>query len=303
MPFQALTADDTVAALSQIGVDVSADEIQIERREERWLVLLPDERIGWFAATNVGRDVLANDRRVLRLVEERCTFESPRILAEHPSTEFDVRAMVKGASDPFQLYAAACSDSNVAEQMGARIGEMLAELHTTILRADIEHVVQHKPSWPEDKAWILERLPQVVDDGELIEKANEALTRYERVQVDDADRVLIHGDLGLHAIAYNPNTFQVNGLFDFEGAAYADRHHDFRYLMFGGVSTLLDSALDVYQNITRRTLDRSRIYLYNAACALSYLAFRVGHSPDERWCGRTLRDDLQWTGDALESIR
>jgi aminoglycoside phosphotransferase (APT) family kinase protein len=46
------------------------------------------------------------------------------------------------------------------------------------------------------------------------------------------DRALVHGDLGLHNLALDPETDAVNGVFDYDGAAWADRHHDFRYLPF-----------------------------------------------------------------------
>jgi len=38
------------------------------------------------------------------------------------------------------------------------------------------------------------------------------------------DRALVHGDLGLHNLALDPETDAVNGVFDYDGAAWADRH-------------------------------------------------------------------------------
>jgi aminoglycoside phosphotransferase (APT) family kinase protein len=215
--------------------------------------------------------------------------------------------MVPGASDPVVLFKAADGSPAIARQMGTQIGSMLAELHTKIAVADIENVVQYKPDWPESRAWILERLPSVIDgcsfNGSLIAKADEVLRRCESLRIDDEDRVLIHGDLGIHAMAYDPDSFRINGLFDFEGAAYADRHHDFRYLILGNSTTMLDAALSEYERITHRILNRDRIFLYHAACALSYLAFRVGHAPEEDWCGRTLEGDLKWSREAVGAIR
>jgi len=49
-------------------------------------------------------------------------------------------------------------------------------------------------------------------------------------------------------------------------------------------------------------IDRSRVRLYNAACAISFLAFRRGVPPDARSCGRTLAEDLRWVRFALSSI-
>jgi hypothetical protein len=74
----------------------------------------------------------------------------------------------------------------------------------------------------------------------------------------------------------------VRGVFDYDSAAWADRHHDFRYLVF---------------SFERE--DRRRIWLYNAACAASFLAFRRGVPPERKWCGRTLDEDLRWVRRAL----
>lgn len=301
MPFSELNSVDAIALLAEVGVDFSPTEGAIERRGERWIVRLSEQRVAWFA-TLTGRDTLLADRSVLRLIEARCNFRAPRILVEHSSGDFDVRAMVPGASDPFVLFKAASGSPAIARQIGIQIGSMLAELHTKIAAADIESVVQHKPDWPESRTWIVERLPRVVDDRSLIEKADHVLRRCESLRIDDEDRVLIHGDLGMHALAYDADSFRINGLFDFEGAAYADRHHDFRYLIFGNSTTMLDAALTEYERITHRILNRDRIFLYHAACALSYLAFRVGHTPEEDWCGRTLEEDLKWSKGAVGNI-
>jgi hypothetical protein len=51
-----------------------------------------------------------------------------------------------------------------------------------------------------------------------------------------------------------------------------------------------------------RTIDRQRVQLYNAACAITYLAFRDGHAPEEAWCGRTLEQDLRWSRWAIGKV-
>ena len=96
---------------------------------------------------------------------------------------------------------------------------------------------------------------------------------------------------------------RVNGIFDYDGAAWADRHHDFRYLLFDvSREDMLDAALAVYEPATGRKLDRGRIRLYHAACAISYLAFRSGTRPEQKSCGRTLAEDLRWVRIALSKI-
>jgi hypothetical protein len=52
----------------------------------------------------------------------------------------------------------------------------------------------------------------------------------------------------------------VNGVFDYDGAAWADRHQDFRYLLFDiGREDMLDAAPEVYEPAAGRHLDRGRI--------------------------------------------
>jgi aminoglycoside phosphotransferase (APT) family kinase protein len=129
------------------------------------------------------------------------------------------------------------------------------------------------------------------------------IERYEAVSVGTKDRALVHGDVGLHNLAVDPLTDTVNGIFDYDSAAWADRHHDFRYLLFDvDREDMLDSALEVYESDTRHQISRDRVRLYNAACAISYLAFRLGTPPDQRSCGRTLAEDLQWVRAALSKL-
>src|SRR5688572_29246030 len=132
MPFHSLNIDNAVAALSQVGIRVDSAQIKIEPREERWLVRLPEDRIAWFASSAIGRETLLADRQVLRLIESRCAFHAPRILAEDRGGDFDIRAMVPGASDPVALYSAAHNNPQIAKQVGTSIGRMLGELHTRI---------------------------------------------------------------------------------------------------------------------------------------------------------------------------
>ena len=69
------------------------------------------------------------------------------------------------------------------------------------------------------------------------------------------DRALVHGDVGLHNLAFDPQSDTINGIFDYDGAAWADRHNDFRYLLFDVArEDMLDSALEVYEPATGREI-------------------------------------------------
>ena len=115
-------------------------------------------------------------------------------------------------------------------------------------------------SWPNSCDWIRDRLPDVVEDRELLRHAEKVLQVYEGLNVDPSDCVLVHSDVGLHNVAVDDATDAVNGIFDYDSAAWADRHHDFRYLVFDfGEDNLLEAALSVYEPIVGRTIDVLRV--------------------------------------------
>jgi hypothetical protein len=289
-------------ALRSADLVCAPHEIAITRRDERWAVFVPGERVAWFPASELGSRQLAFERQVLRLVGQRCSFQVPRPLWMSHSG-IDVRQMVPGRCDPAGLFRRCQIDATLAQRIGRAIGTMLAQQHTRITADDAGEWLPRRPAWPERAEWIRERLPSVVDDGDLVRSMAEVIDRYEAVTVDADDHVMLHGGVGFHNLALDSKTDAVNGLFDYDGAAWADRHHDFRYLLFDvGRDDMLDAALAVYEPGVGRRIDRSRVQLYNAACAISYVAFRSGVPPEQEWCGRTLAGDLAWARDAMARL-
>jgi aminoglycoside phosphotransferase (APT) family kinase protein len=282
---------------------VASAQIALERRDDRWSVALPGERMAWFPASDAARRRMAVERDVLRLLAARCTYRVPRVLHEADSG-FDVRALVPGWCDPWAAYERLAGDRALARCVGGALGLALAEQHTRVHRADVAGWLPERVCWPEPDDWIRARLPQVVTDRGLLASIEATLARCAAVRVDADDRVLIHGDLGLHNIALDPATCALRGIFDYDSAAWADRHFDFRYLIFDhGAPDMLEAAIAAYEPAVGRRIDRSRVRLYNAACAISYLAFRRGVEPEEQSCGRTLAQDLAWVGFALDEAR
>jgi aminoglycoside phosphotransferase (APT) family kinase protein len=274
--------------------------MRLESREEAWVIRLPENRLAWFAASAEGQKRLAVEHRVLRLLQERCRFLVPRILFQDKDNDFDVRAMVPGVCDPARIYAQLHVSAELAEKTGAALGAILADQHGGVHASDVAGWLPLQPGWPKPPQWIRERLVRVTADPLLIAGADAVLSRYEGLWIPEADRALVHTDLGLHNIAVDPATLRVWGLFDYECAAWADRHHDFRYLVFDyGRYELLDAAISAYEAALNRSIDRKRVFLYNAACALTYLADRAGTGPEERPCGRTLAEDIRWSKHAI----
>jgi aminoglycoside phosphotransferase (APT) family kinase protein len=221
------------------------------------------------------------------------------VLFEDPSGHFDIRSRVPGISGDARLFIEARNRES-ARCAGAALGAILAEQHTRISIADVVDWLPEQPNWPETTEWIRARLGTVVNDARLIQDAQSVMDAYANTSVAEADRVLAHSDVGFHNLSVDPVSHAVLGIFDYEEAACADRHHDFRYLVFDEQSDdCLDAALSVYEPAVGRTINRARVFLYNAACAITFLANRTGSRPEDNVCGRTLSEDLRWSKHAI----
>ena len=251
-----------------------------------------------------GERRLQVERQVLDLLLARCSFQVPRVL-HVADAGWQMRGLVPGLWDPVGLYRRTRTDRALASRIGRALGGILAEQHAAIHRQDVADWLPLRPPWPEPQDRLWASLPDLVLDAGLLRDIGYALRRYEgQLQDEVYDHVLIHGDLGFHNIALVPGTDQVAGVFDYDSASWADRHQDFRYLIFPGSEheDELDGALEAYETATGIQLDRDRIRLCNAACAIGFLAFRSGAPPEARPCGRTLDEDLSWVSDALRGL-
>jgi aminoglycoside phosphotransferase (APT) family kinase protein len=300
-----MDAETACALLGRAGFPVDPRAACVEPREDRWAVRLPGDRMAWFPMNPEGARRLAAERRVLDLLAARCSFKAPRVVHVDEAAGWQLRELVPGVWDPWDLYRRTGADRALARRLGRALGAILIEQHTCVGPGDMAGWLPHRPSWPEPSERLWATLPRVVTDPVLLRAIGRVLRRYEDAVAGTAPggRVLVHGDLGLHNIALVPGTDEVAGVFDYDDAAFADRHQDFRYLVFAHDSEeMLDGALEVYEPATGQHLDRGRILLGNAACAIGFLAFRQGTPPDERSCGRTLAEDLDWLGRALRGL-
>jgi aminoglycoside phosphotransferase (APT) family kinase protein len=270
------------------------------RREDRFAARLAEGRMAWFPANVRGRRRLQRERRVLGLIAEHCTFQAPRVL-QVADAGWDVRALVEGPFEPRRVYERVKSDAGYARRVGEALGAIIAELHTAIpAQALAGRWLPRRASWPEPLAYAERRLPMVTGDTALIRRSLTLLERYEAAEAAVSERVLTHGDLGFHNAVVDPQTGAVAGVFDFDGATLCDRCHDFKYLLLDdSAEALLDGAIGVYEHQTGKTIDRDRVRLLNAACAVGFLAYRAGSGPEETPAGRTLAEDLRWTRMAL----
>lgn len=290
-------APDPTAVAAALGLDLAPGSIRIEPRDDRFAALLPDDRIAWFPTSAKGVTRLAREARVLDLLARHCSFAVPRVLRS--ADTWQLRAAVPGTVDPWPTYQRVLADPGYARALGAQLGAMIADQHLNVAAAQIDWLPT-RSHWPYPLHRIADDLPHVIDDAPLIARCLATLAAYEHATTRDP--VLTHGDLGLHNLALAPDG-SVAGIFDYDDAALADRHADFRYLMFDTTDdTLLQAAIAAYRAAGGPALDPARIALFNAAAAIGFLADRRGSGPDDRPAGRTLAEDLAWTRLALARL-
>jgi aminoglycoside phosphotransferase (APT) family kinase protein len=288
------------AALVRAGFPHDPHVLEFDSREDRSAVRVSPDRMAWFPSNEQGRNSLSKERRILRLLERYCRFPAPRVLHED-DTGWDLRAPVQGAVQPPGLAERVIGDPAFAHSFGADLGRILAEQHTRIPPAELAGWLPTTPNWPRPED--LPHVAEVVDDPRLLARIDQALRRRAESRRVLQDPVLAHSDLGLHNIVVDPVSYRVVGLFDYEGAVFGDRHHDFAYMAFPSAKEpMLEGALSTYVPATGIRIDRDRVRLLNAVAAIGFLAFRRGHPPEEAWCGRTLAQDLAWTGAALHQV-
>lgn len=294
-------APEPAAVAAALGLDPAPADIRIEPRDDRFVAFLPGDRIAWFPTNPTGADRIAREARVLALLASHCRFATPRVLATGPN--WQLRAAVPGTVDPWATYSRVLADPGYARALGGQVGVMIADQHHRVPPADLTGWLPERSAWPHALARIAADLPHVTADHALIERCLAAIDTYERATATVTDRVLTHGDLGLHNLALAPDG-SVAGIFDYDDAAFADRHADFRYLVFDSLDdTLLQSAIAAYRTAGGTAIDPARVGLFNAASAIGFLADRRGSAPDERPAGRTLEADLTWTRLALSRLR
>ena len=291
--------EDVRRHLTRAGIEDGLNSLRLEPRDGRWLVRLPGDRLAWFPMGSEGAQRLARERRVLRLIEARCRFAVPRVLLEGPGG-WDVRTLIPSSGEPFELFRRLGADPALARRVGRRLGEMLADQHANVPATVLSGGwLPQRVAWPDPLD--VPHLALVAEDPLLLARLGEALARYGALPELDAP-VLVHGDLGLHNIAVGADG-EVRGLFDYDGAAFGDRHEDFKYLILHpGGEAVFEAAVEAYEPLTGVRIDRDRVRVLHAAAAIGFLAFRHGHPPNEAWCGRTLAEDLAWTKAALAAI-
>jgi hypothetical protein len=98
-------------------------------------------------------------------------------------------------------------DRALARKIGHSLGAILVEQHTGISSDDVKRWLPAHPRWPELWDSVEARLPGVVQETDLLREIRGVIRRCRAEETTESgDRVLVHGDLGLHNIAIEPST-------------------------------------------------------------------------------------------------
>ncbi len=281
------------------GIYADPAALRILDRDGRFAAQFQDGRMAWFPKNQRGLERLRREARVLGLIARHCTFRAPAVMHQS-SAGWQLRQPVPGAVDPFPIYVRIKADSGLAVEIGTAIGRVLADQHCNVPESELSSWLPSRPSWPPPKSEISRDLTRVTNDADLIGQCLSLIDRY----LDESavrERVLTHCDFGFHNLVFDDTRRTIVGVFDYDDAAFADRHHDFKYLLLDVANeALLEAAVAAYVAAGGSPIDRRRAALLNAASAVGFLAFRAGFAADERPAGRTLAEDLAWTRLALD---
>ncbi len=290
-------------ALREAGIETQPEQLRFEVRDELCLIHLTEGRIAWFSTSREATELLARERRILDLVRQRSNVRVPSVAYVSADAAFDIRSAVPGVVDVQLVFEKATRDRDYAKRLGHQLGELLAELHGSLTAQHVQAWLPQTLEWPLARPAVIKNLESVVDDRRLIARANDVLKTYETFRTPPEHRVFVHGDVGFHNLVFDPQNLHLCGIFDFKSAAFADRHLDFRYLMFDlGRFDLLEAACEAYSARTGTSIIRERVLMHNAVWAISFLAYRAGTPPGELSCGRTLDVDLRWTRAAIAQV-
>jgi aminoglycoside phosphotransferase (APT) family kinase protein len=284
--------------LAEAGEHVAPDRLVLVRRGWRWLVTLPDDRMILLPVDEAGAQRLVHERRLLAALGPRLRVAIPRPLGSLDGP-LDLRERVRGEVG-IHLHSQLIEDVPSALAYADDLARVLAELHQAFaddeLRALAGPVRDDVYPLPEPQLRaVVPSLPT-----EIHARVHAVLDRYAALPPDDP--VLVHNDVGTHNLAFDPATHRVTGIFDFEEAARADRHRDFKYLPSYG-PRITARVLELYRERTGVEISVERMRLLHFATALSFWVWRESDpEAHDRLSSRNRDQALAWIGLALFAI-
>ncbi len=299
-----ITPESLCAAFNRVtGWQLAPRDVVLAYREWRWVVPLPGQHIAFVADTAPARQRLARERQLLQQLADRVRFQVPRLEWVDPRGTWHIRRKVPG--EPGLTLTEAThhqrigEEPAIAQRVGQRIGEILAELHRAFTLEEARQLAPMELPLATPLERLRVSLAIGIDDDALKAQVAQIFARFDALELEEGEVVLVHGDLGSHNVAFEAETSEVLGVYDFDAVACVDRHWDFKYL-HSYPAPFRQAVLEAYQGCTGIAPDVQRILLYHALTALSYLAWRV-EDPDahDRLSGRDQAGADRWVRQAV----
>lgn len=288
-------------ALAQAGYAMNdAPQHRPEFRRWRWLAPLPGGRIAFFADNPEAVERLGRERAVLDLLGPRVSsFAVPAVEHVSPDGRLQVRRMVEGvdATAWFGGYERErmLDMSPAGRRLAGELGRALAELHGSVTPAEVEALgVPMGEPLSLAVADLHRRLAGCLPEPALAPALDAVLERCAALgEEEGAGRVLIHGDPCAANLVIDPEAGRLVGMFDFEYAAWADRHEDFYSLhSFGDAFT--ERALDAYAAVSGVRPSIQWAALHHVYAAFYALAGALAAGDPGK-----VADQLRWVRGAL----
>lgn len=286
-------------ALAESGYVAAGTPLRPEFRRWRWAAPLPADRIAFFADAPDSVERLRRERSVLDLLGPRLTrFAIPSVEHVSPDGRLQVRRMVEGvgATAWFGGYERLrmLDASPAGRRLAGELGRALAELHGSATQAEVTALgVPVGEPLPLALADLHQHLAGRLPDPALAPALDAVLERCAASGEEEAGYALIHGDLCAGNLVINPETGRLVGMFDFEYAAWTERHEDFYALhSFGDEFTA--RALDAYATASGVRPSIWLAALHHLCAAFHALAEALPTSDPER-----VARQLRWVRGAL----
>jgi aminoglycoside phosphotransferase (APT) family kinase protein len=288
-----LNGATVVALLAEVGISVETADVEIERRDWRWIVRAWNRTL-IVPSDDCGAARLLRERQLLATLAPRLSFAIPVPLGaiEGP---LDLRTRIEGDTGMHRHWAT-LEDPVRADAYADDIARVFIELHTALKPEEARRLVgpplaDSYPLPASELRLIVPTLPAEIQDRVVA-----ALDCYAAESADEADVVLVHGDIGTHNFVFDVSTGRVVGVIDFEEASLRDRHYDLKYLPSYGPE-VMTRVLDQYRARTGAAISVGRIRLLHLATALSFWHWRERDPVDhDARSGRTRDQALAWVG-------
>jgi aminoglycoside phosphotransferase (APT) family kinase protein len=282
-----ITPETVSSALQAIaGLEVSPGEVRLERRDWRWVASLPDHALAFIPDSIPAAERLAREGKLLQLLASRVSFGLPRIRYAGPNLQ--VRIMIPGAQVGGEGRERAFADLPQGMRLAEDLGRALGELHGALSRMEAAEIGLTDAHPLPDGDALCARLEGKLSDPLFAAVFRGLLEVYRDTEPADTDIVPTHGDLWGGNMAIDPATGALNGLFDFDDAALADRHIDFMFFHSFG-DRFVRRALRSYTNQTGHDPSWRHTAIYHAVAAFAALADMDGPGDDN-----LLKRRLDW---------